>query len=167
MFGSKPKQIYASPLKKGDHPGLDTSEYLDQDNTQKCQSIIGAIQWAVSLGRLDANTAAAVLASFRADPRKGYLERAKRVVGYLVKFRHAAIRFRTEEPDMSSIPTTSYDWEESVHGKVSELLPKDAPEPKGKHAVTISYRDANLYHNVATGRSVTGVPHFLNKIPVD
>ena len=113
------------------------------------------------------NTAVAALASFRAEPRKGHLDRAKRVVGCIVKFRHATIRFRTEEPDMSSIPATSYDWEESVHRKVRELLPEDAPEPKGKHVVTISYHDANLYHNVATGRSVTGVLHFLNKTLVD
>ena len=68
---------------------------------------------------------------------------------------------------MSSIPTASYEWEESVHGKVSELLPEDAPAPKGKHVVTISYHDANLHHNVVTGRSVTGVLHFINKTPVD
>ena len=64
MFGHKLKQICASPLKKGDHPELDASEYLDQDGIEKHQSIIGAIQWAVSLGRLDVNTAAATLASF-------------------------------------------------------------------------------------------------------
>ena len=68
---------------------------------------------------------------------------------------------------MLSIPATSHEWEESVCRKVSELLPEDAPEPKGKHAVTISYYDANLYHNVVTGRSVPGVLHFLNKTPVD
>jgi hypothetical protein len=27
--------------------------------------------------------------------------------------------------------------------------------------------DANLYHNVLTGRSVTGVLHFLNGTPID
>ena len=64
VFGEKPKQVYASPLEKGDHPELDTAEHLDEDGIEKCQSIIGAIQWAVSLGRLDANTAAATLASF-------------------------------------------------------------------------------------------------------
>jgi hypothetical protein len=37
----------------------------------------------------------------------------------------------------------------------------------GKHVVTISYHDANLYHNLITGRSVTGVLHMLNKTPVD
>ena len=63
------------------------------------------------------------LASFRAEPREGHLDRARRVVSYLVKFKHATIRIRTEEPDLSSIPITPYEWEESVYGKVTELLP--------------------------------------------
>ena len=121
----------------------------------------------MSLERLDINTAIVTLSFFRAEPRKGNLDRAKRVVAYLVKFKHATIRFRTEEPGLSSIPTTTYDWEESVYGKVSELLPEDTPPPKGKHVVTTSYHDANLYHNVITGRSVTGVLHLLNKTPID
>ena len=107
MFGCKPKQICTSPLEKGDHPELDASRHLDQDSVEKRQSMIGAIQWAVPLGRLDANTVKATLASFQAEPQKGHLERAKRVGGYLIKFRHAAIRFRTDEPDMPSIPATS------------------------------------------------------------
>ena len=88
-------------------------------------------------------------------------------MAYLVKFKHATIRFRTKEPDLSSISTTTYDWEESVYGKVSELLPKGTPPPKGKHIVTKSYHDANLYHNITTGRSVTGVLHLLNKTSID
>ena len=64
MFGSKPKKIYMSPLEKGDHPELDVSKYLDQDRIQKHQLLVGAIQWAVSLGRLDVNTAVMTLASF-------------------------------------------------------------------------------------------------------
>lgn len=54
-----------------------------------------------------------------------------------------------------------------MHGNTSDLLPEDALAPKGKHAVTISYHDANLYHSVMTGRSVTRVLCFLNKTPVD
>ena len=33
--------------------------------------------------------------------------------------------------------------------------------------MTISYHDANFYHNFITGRSVIGVLHMLNKTPVD
>ena len=150
MLGLKPKQICMSPLEKGDHSEIDASEYLDQESIWKCQSIIGAIQLAVSLGGFDVSTAAAALASFRAEPRKGYLERAIRIVGYLVKFKHATVMFRTKEPDMSAMPATLCEWETSAHGNDSELLLEDAPAPKGKHAVTISYHDVSLYHNVMT-----------------
>ena len=68
---------------------------------------------------------------------------------------------------MQAVPTTPHKWIESVCGNKTELLPEDAPTPKGKHAVTISYYDTNLHHNLITGRSVTGVLYFLNKTPVD
>ena len=59
-----------------------------------------------------------------------------------------------------------YDWEESVCGKVEEVLPTDAPEPLGKHVVTISYHDTNLHQNVINGRLVTEVLHFAGGKPV-
>ena len=99
-----------SSLKKGDCPELDDSNYLDQDAIQKHQSLIGAIQWDVSLGRLDANTAVVTLASFRAEPREEHLDRARRVVSCVVKFKHAIIRIRTKEPGLSSIPIIYYEW---------------------------------------------------------
>ena len=68
---------------------------------------------------------------------------------------------------MHSTPITTYEWEESVYGKVTELMPQKAPAPKVKHVVTVSYYDANMCHNVVTGRSVTGILHFLNKTPID
>ena len=57
MFGSKSKLTLMSPLDKSDYPELDASKYLDQDEIQKHQSIIGAIQWAAPLGKLDVNIA--------------------------------------------------------------------------------------------------------------
>ena len=43
MFGSKPR-LYTSPLEKGDHPKLDTSEELDEKDIKKYQSLVGAMQ---------------------------------------------------------------------------------------------------------------------------
>ena len=37
----------------------------------------------------------------------------------------------------------------------------------GKPVVTTTHVDANLYHDYVTGRSVTGVLHFLNKTPTE
>ena len=32
---------------------------------------------------------------------------------------------------------------------------------------TTTCKDANLYHNLATGRAVTGALHYLNQTPID
>jgi hypothetical protein len=68
MFGSMPKRKVYSPLEKGDHPELDTSELCDMTDVEKYQSLIGSLQWAVSLGRIDITTAVMTLSSFRAVP---------------------------------------------------------------------------------------------------
>jgi hypothetical protein len=78
MFGHKPR-TYTSPLEKGDHPETDEGDLLDLDGIKQYQSIIGSLQWAVQLGRIDILTTAVMsLSSFRAAPRKGHLQRAKR-----------------------------------------------------------------------------------------
>ena len=167
MFGTKPKMNVSSPLEKGDHPETDTTELLDQEGIQKYQSLIGAMQWAVSIGRIDITTAVMTLSGYRTAPRLGHLERAKRVYGYLAKMKHAVIRVRTEEPDFSGLPDQDFDWATSVYGNITELLPQNAPEPLGKYVTLSHYVDANLFHDLLTGRSVTGILHFANKTPID
>jgi hypothetical protein len=117
--------------------------------------------------RFDVTTAVMTLSSFRACPRKGHLDRAKRVVAYLYQFKFAKIRFRTHEPDYSDLVVPDYDWARSVYGDAKEDIPRDAPEPLGKPVVTTSYVDANLLHDLVTGRSITGILHFLNGTPIN
>jgi hypothetical protein len=167
MFGSKPTRKVTSPLEKNDHPELDDSELLEPEEVRQYQSLIGSLQWAISLGRFDISTAVATLSRFRAMPRKGHLERAKRVVGYICKMADAKIRFRTEEPDYSDLVEPDVSWERSVYGEVKEVIPSDVPEPLGKPVVLTTYFDANLYHDQITGRAMTGVLHFVNQTPFD
>ena len=167
MFGELPKQNVTSPLEKGDHPELDTSEFLDPKGIQTYQSMIGALQWMVTIGRLDIITAVMTMSSFRAAPRVGHLERLKRLYGYLSKMRHAVIRIRTEEPDYSDLPDLEHDWSRSVYGEITEIIPHDAPEPLGNYVTTTHYVDANLMHDILTGRSVTAMLHLVNKTPLD
>jgi hypothetical protein len=91
FFGCKPSQKFNSPLEKGDHPEIDSSAFLDSTETQQYQSLIGAMQWAVSIGRLDITTAVMTLSGFRAMPRRGHLDRVKCVYGYLSKMKDAVI----------------------------------------------------------------------------
>jgi Reverse transcriptase (RNA-dependent DNA polymerase) len=56
MFGCKPKE-YTSPLEKGDHPEIDDTDELDIEGIKRYQTMIECLQWAVSLGRFDIQTA--------------------------------------------------------------------------------------------------------------
>jgi len=166
IFGKPPNMKFRSPLEPNDHPELDTSDELDMDDTVLYQSLIGGFQWAVSLGRFDLAVSVQTMSSFRAAPRKGHLERAQRMCGYLAKRKSAAIRVRTDKPDYSGLSVPTFDWER-IYGNVEEQLPGDLPEPLGKSVVTTTYLDANLLHCLATGRAVSGILHLLNKTPVD
>ena len=46
-------------------------------------------------------------------------------------------------------------------------IPHDIPKPLGKHVQTTHYVDANLHHDLATGKAVTAALHFLNQTPID
>jgi hypothetical protein len=76
LYGEKPRKA-SSPLEQNDHLEMDDSPFIGQDQTQQFQSLIGAMQWAVLIGRLDIATAVMSLSSFRAMPRRGHLKRAK------------------------------------------------------------------------------------------
>jgi Reverse transcriptase (RNA-dependent DNA polymerase) len=166
MFGTKPKE-YSSPLEKGDHPEMDVTDELDDQGIAMYQSLIGALQWAVTLGRFDIQCAVATMSSFRTAPRQGHLDRLKRIYGYLKRKPDAAIRFRTGIPNHKAVYEPDvYDWLYSVYGNVSEDIPKDAPKPRGKPVQTTTYEDANLMHDLVTGRSMSGILHMINQTPV-
>ena len=78
-----------------------------------------------------------------------------------------AIRFRTEQPDYSFLPDQDFDWTYSVYGYVHEILPDDMPESLGKAVTTATTMDTNLNDCLATGKSLTGCLHSVNKTPVD
>ena len=103
------------PLEGGDHPELDTSELCYDNQTKQFQTLIGQLQWLISLGRFDIAVHVMSLSRFRAQPRKGHLDRAKRIVGYLLFLPDGAIRFRTGEPDFSSLKDQEYDWTRTVY----------------------------------------------------
>jgi hypothetical protein len=77
-FGIKPKE-FASPLEKGDHPKLDTSELCTTEQVAHYQSIIGSLQWIVTIGRFNIHTAVMIMSGFRIAPRIGHLERLRHI----------------------------------------------------------------------------------------
>ena len=166
MFKEKPRKS-RPPLEGGDHPELDTSELCDDHQTKQFQTLIGQLQLLIPLGCFDIAVHVMSLSRFRAQPRKGHLDRAKRIVGYLLFLPDGAIRFRTAEPDFSFLKDQEYDWTRSVYFGACQQIPHDIPKPLWKHVQTTHYVDANLHHDLATGKAVTAVLHFLNQTPID
>jgi hypothetical protein len=165
-FNEEPRMAN-TPLVKNDHPEIDESIELGQDGITIYQSLIGELLWCIALGRFELLPAVMTMGRFRVCPRQGHLDRVKRIYGFLRKFKNGVIRVRTQEPDYSTLPEEQYDWSYSVYGNVNELVPQDAPEPLGKAVVITTYEDANLYHDLITGRAVTGVFHLLNQTPIE
>ena len=91
----------------------------------------------------------------------------KRIYRYLKKFCDGAIRVRIGEPDYIGFHKPLMDWAYSVYGNVTELVYENAPAPLGKSAVLSHFKDANLFHDLTTGRAVTGILHLINQTPID
>ena len=135
LFNEDPPKGYKTPLDKNDHPELDTSEILEGDMAAKYLTMVGQLQWLVTLGRFDIHAQVATMSRFRAAPRQGHMDRLKRIYSYAIRTKDYAIRFRTDQPDYSFLPDQDFDWTYSVYGNVQEILPDDMPDPLGK-AVT-------------------------------
>ena len=132
MFKEKPRKS-RPPLEGGDHPELHTPELCDEHQTNQFQTLVRQLQWLISPGHFDIAVHVMSLSRFRAQPRKGHLDRAKRIVGYLLFLPDGAIRFRTGEPDFSSLNDQEYDWTRSVYSGACEQIPHDIPKPLGEH----------------------------------
>jgi hypothetical protein len=166
LFKEKPK-FYNSPIEKGDHPELDDTALLGPEQVTEYLSLMGQLQWLISLGRFDVSSAVTGLSTFRSKPRIGHLKRAQRVVGYVAKFKDAALRFRVGPPDYSHLHQKVEDWEKSVYGNDHEEFPHNMPTPLGKLVRITEFVDANLYFDLVTGRACTGILIFLNQTPMD
>ena len=169
LYGELPREYHA-PMEKGDQPELDETSELGPDGIEQYQSLLGAVQWTVTLSRINVAHAVMSLGRFRASPRQGHLERLKRLIGYMKKRSNCAIRFRTGIPDWEThfgSDPIKYDWMETVYGCPAEDIDPRAPTPKGKPVRTTSFVDANLMHDAITGRSASGILEYLNQTPID
>jgi hypothetical protein len=72
MFKCKPNE-FATPMIEKDHPEIDTSALLDSIGIKQFQSLIGALQWLVTLGQFDIHLDCA--------PCQGHLDRLERMYG--------------------------------------------------------------------------------------
>jgi hypothetical protein len=106
LLGEPPKE-YSSPMEDKDYPKIDLTPELDPDGIRVYQSLIFAVQWAVTLGCFDILMDVTTMASFRVAPRQGHREHLKRLYGYL----------RRQLPNHEATsPPVEYYWIHSIYG---------------------------------------------------
>ena len=167
LFNTEPSKGLKTPLEKNDHSELDTSEILEGQEVNHFLTMVGQLQWLITLGRYDIQALVITMSRDRAQPRKGHLDRLKRIYAYVIRIKDYATRFGPTEPDYSYLPDQNFDWAHTIYGHVQEIIPADIPDALGKSVTTTTTVDANLNHCLATGRSVTGCLHFVNHTPID
>ena len=59
------------------------------------------------------------------------------------------------------------DWLYSIYGKDQEEIPHDRPEPHGEPVRTTTNVDTNTYHDIFTGRALSGIIHLMNLTPIE
>ena len=169
LLGLKPPKKVSQPLDPKYYPELDESDLLDERGRKIYWSLIGMLQWAVTIGRIDIHHAVMCMSRFRAQPRKGHMQAVTKIFGYLSNYRTASIKFRTDIPDYSKFELeqqTDFDWS-YIYGTVKEMVPEGLPTPKGKPVRISLFVDANLGHDKVTGRSCSGIITMLNLTPMD
>ena len=53
LFNPEPSKGLKTPLEKDDHPELDTSEILEGHEVNHYLTMVGQLQWLITLGRFD------------------------------------------------------------------------------------------------------------------
>ena len=66
--GETIQKRYRQPLETNDHPELDVTAFCNENEIEIYQSLIDSMQWAVSIGRMDVQTAVMTMSSFREQP---------------------------------------------------------------------------------------------------
>ena len=74
MFKQDPPKNMRAPPEKNDHPELDDTELLIGESIQHNLTMIGQLQWLVTLRRFDIHAQVTTMSRFRSAPRKGHLE---------------------------------------------------------------------------------------------
>jgi hypothetical protein len=154
----------SGPFEGGYKPGLDESPELDPTRENFYQSQIGILRWCVELGRIDIITEVSIFSTYLCFPREGHLESVFHVFAYLGLHHNAIVVFDPTYPavDMSTFIKTD---SKSMYGDVKEIIPSDAPVPRGKEVDLRLFVDSDHAGEQFTRRSRTGFVIYLNMAP--
>ena len=154
-----------SPMAPECHLEVDDSPLPSDEDASEFRSVIGSLNWLITLGRFDVHCATNALSRFGMAPREGHMKAALRVLTHVKTFPKGKIVFDTSCPVHKQSEGDDHNWTE-FHPDAKEESPPDMPEPKGKPVRITVHLDADHAHDLVTRRSVTRILVFLNNAPI-
>ena len=121
---------YKTPMDKEYHPELDDSEFLDPEYMTRYQSMVGSLNWVITLGRFDIQYAVSTMARYNSAPRPGHFKALIRVFGYLKKFDKGRLLIDPTLPEHEKYPYDDLNSWQDLYSDAVEEIPPDAPIPK-------------------------------------
>ena len=80
-----------TPMDENYHPEIDTTPLLGAEDESKYHSVLGALNWVVTLGRFDIQFATSMMSRFRFAPHEGHMFGADCILQYLKAFPNGRI----------------------------------------------------------------------------
>jgi hypothetical protein len=156
-----------TPMKTNDHPEEDESPILDNDMHREYQSLIGMLQWAVSLCRIDICYAVSSMSRFCSCPREGHFSRLLRIWGYLKKYPGRSLRIsdKSYQTESETLDINFMDFSEQ-YLYANEEIDKRFPRPLGQELDVSVFFDSDHAHDKTTGRSISGVIVLVGSTPI-
>ena len=119
----------------------------------------------VELRRVDTITKVSMLASQLAFPRDGHLEAVCRIFAHLENKHNSRMVFDPMHAEIEMSLFKECDWQE-FRGNVSEPMPPNMPEPRGKEVEIRLHVDSDHAGDQLVRRSRTGFFACLNSAPL-
>jgi hypothetical protein len=111
LFDTKFKPI-KTPMAADYHPETDDSPLLPEDDISKYRSIIGSLNWLITLGRFDIHYATNALSRFSMTPREGHMKAIQKILSYIKTFPKGRILFDTSYLALMGSENVDKDWTE-------------------------------------------------------
>ena len=127
--------------------------------------MVRVIRWVVDLGWVDILLDIALMYTYLALPRRGYLEQIFHVFGYIKAKQRRKLCFDHQHLRIDEHLFAANIWYE-LYWDAKEAMSADTPTPRGDVVSTNYFVDADHAGYRATRRSQTGVIIFVNNAPI-
>ena len=99
-------------------------------------------------------------------PREGHLKAVFQMFAFLKSKHNSVMVFDLTEPDIDETKFAKEDWSATVYGECQDIIPDNAPKPRGIGFIMRAFVDSDHAGDNVTRRSRTGFMVFLNSAPI-